>query len=260
MKIGYAAPLATLETMHQQCDAAARAGFDYFEVPLAPLGLLEGREKEALGVLSSLSLPCLAAQSFLPRGLALTGPAIDENRVKTYLGKAAELCQALGIPVAVFGAAWSRNVPDGWSRDRAKEQLVEAFTWTAHAFDGSGCVVGIEPQNLKEANIVRTLPEAVEYAAAVAHPSIKAMIDFYHHYEEERALDEVETYGDWIIHVQTADTGRRHPGTGSYDHPAIAGHLAAIGYDETVSVEVMHHLTDAELAETEAFLRSVWPS
>ncbi|MFT3875958.1 MAG: sugar phosphate isomerase/epimerase family protein [Propioniciclava sp.] len=259
MKVGFAAPLSTPQNMRDVCEVARRSGYDFFEFPLAPLGLHEGRHAEARALMGSLSLPCTVAQSFLPRELPVSGPAVDENRVKTYLGRAAELCQAVGATKAVFGAAWSRNVPEGWDRARAKEQLIDAFTWTAHAFEGSGCTVGIEPQNLKEANIVRTLPEAVEYAVAVDHPSIKVVLDFYHHDEEKVPLQDIETYGDWIIHIQTADTGRRHPGTGAYDYPAFARHLAAIGYDDTLSVEVMHQLTGAEIAESKTFLRTIWP-
>lgn len=260
MLLGYAAPLETPETLSSVCDSVARAGFDFFEVPLAPLSLLEGGLSEAGRLLSSLSLPCLVAQSFVPRDLRLTGPDVDEQRVKTYLALAAELCHAVGMRKAVFGAAWSRNVPDDWDRAVARDQLIDAFTWTADAFDGSGCVVGIEPQNIKEANIVRTLDEAVEYARAVDRDSVKVAIDSYHLEEEGTPLAEIGLYGEWIVHVQTADTGRQHPGTGSFDYQTLAQQLASIGYDDTLSVEVMHRLTEPEMAASQAFLRRIWPA
>ena len=259
MRLGYATPLDTLVTLPHAGEVAARAGFDFLEFPLAPLGLLEGGHEEAVSVLQSLPLPCLVAQSFLPRGLPLTGPSVDDSRVRTYLALAAELCHAVGARKAVFGAAWARNVPEGWDRDRARDQLLQAFSWTADAFDGSGCVVGIEPQNIKEANIVRTLPEAVEYAAAVDHDSIRVAVDSYHLVEEQTPLTEIGSYGDWILHVQVADSGRQRPGAGSYDFPALARQLASIGYDDTLSVEVMQHLSDADIVASAEFLRTIWP-
>ena len=222
MKLGYATPLDTLVTLPRSCEVAADAGFDFLEFPLAPLGLLEGGHQEAVSVLRSLPLPCLVAQSFLPRGLPLTGPDVDQARVRTYLSLAAALCHAVGARKAVFGAAWSRNVPDGWDRDRARDQLLQAFSWTAEAFEGSGCVVGIEPQNIKEANIVRTLSEAVGYAAEVNHDAIRVAVDSYHLVEERTPLTEIGAYRDWILHVQIADSGRQRPGAGSYDFAELA--------------------------------------
>ena len=260
MRLGYAVPLDTLATLPRSCEAVARAGFDFLEFPLAPLGLLEGRSEEAVRVLTSLPLPCLVAQSFMPRGLPLTGPEVDESRVREYLSLAAELCHAVGARKAVFGAAWARNVPDGWDRERAKEQLVQAFSWTAEAFSGSGCVVGIEPQNIKEANIIRTLSEAVWYATAVDHDSIKVVVDIYHLAEEGTPLVEIGTYRDWIIHVQVADTGRQRPGAGSYDFDELAEQLESIGYHGTLSVEVMQQLSDADIAASADPLRRIWPA
>ena len=184
---------------------------------------------------------------------------MDQARVRTYLSLAAALCHAVGARKAVFGAAWSRNVPDGWDRDRARDQLLQAFSWTAEAFEGSGCVVGIEPQNIKEANIVRTLSEAVGYAAEVNHDAIRVAVDSYHLVEERTPLTEIGAYRDWILHVQIADSGRQRPGAGSYDFAELARQLASIGYDDTLSVEVMHQLSDAEIAASAGFLRQVWP-
>lgn len=260
MRLGYAVPLDTLDTLPRSCEAVARAGFDFLEFPLAPLGLLEGRGAEAVRVLMALPLPCLVAQSFMPRGLPLTGPDVDESRVRGYLSLAAELCHAVGARKAVFGAAWARNVPDGWDRERAQEQLVDAFTWTAEAFDGSGCVVGIEPQNIKEANIIRTLSEAVWYATTVDRESIKVAVDTYHLDEERTPLSEIGIYRDWVIHVQVADSGRQRPGTGSYDFYALARQLDSVDYDDTLSVEVMQQLSDSDIAAGADTLRRIWPS
>ena len=40
----------------------------------------------------------------------------------------------------MLGSAWSRNVPDGFDRARAEEQLRQAYSWAAEAFRGSGVV------------------------------------------------------------------------------------------------------------------------
>ena len=254
MKLGYAAPLEAAETL-------ARIGYDYIEVPLVRFDLTTATgTRAAISQVKAAPLPCLVLQSFIPPTLPVVGPHVDERAVRTWFGHAAELAEAVGATAAVFGAAWSRNVPDGWSRDATHDQLVTAFTWTAEAFAGSGCVVGIEPQNVKEANIVRFLDEAVGYAQEVGRPGeIKVAVDFYHLDEEGTPLASISRFGEWICTVQTADTGRRHPGTGQYDYATFCAELDKVGYDDTLSVEIMHEISEAEMRDALTFLRGYWP-
>lgn len=261
MLIGYALPLVkgTNEPL-EQAELLASVGYDYVELPLAGFDLSgpEGVEA-AKRCVTSTAIPTAVLQSFMPASIRVTGPDVDEARVKTYLGRAAEVCHAAGARAAVFGAAWSRNVPEGWSREVAQRQLIDAFTWTADAFKGSGTIVGIEPQNIKEANIIRFIDEAVGYAKAVNRPEIKVVVDFYHIDEEQTPLTDISRFGEWICHVQTADTGRNHPGSGHYDYITFAEQLRLAGYDETISVEVMKNLTLDQQREALEFLRQIWP-
>jgi len=255
MKLGYAAPLEAAETL-------ARIGYDYIEVPLVRFDLTTATgTRAAISQVKAAPLPCLVLQSFIPPTLPVVGPRVDERAVRTWFGHAAELAEAVGATAAVFGAAWSRNVPDGWSRDAAHDQLVTAFTWTAEAFAGSGCVVGIEPQNVKEANIVRFLDEAVGYAQEVGRPGeVKVAVDFYHIDEEGTPLASISRFGEWICTVQAADTGRQHPGRGQYDYATFCAELAKAGYDDTLSVEIMHQISEAEMRDALTFLRGYWPA
>jgi sugar phosphate isomerase/epimerase len=261
MRIGYALPLVkgTSEPL-KQAELLASLGYDYLELPLAGFDLSgpEGIEA-AKRCVASTAIPTAVLQSFMPASIRVTGPDVNQALVKAYLSRAAEVCHAAGARVAVFGAAWSRNVPEGWSREVAHDQLVEAFTWTADAFKGSGTVVGIEPQNIKEANIIRFIDEAVGYAKVVNRLEIKVMVDFYHLDEEGTPLTDISRFGEWICHVQTADTGRNHPGSGRYDYATFAEQIRNIGYDETVSVEVMKHLTPDQMRTSLEFLRGIWP-
>jgi sugar phosphate isomerase/epimerase len=262
MQIGYALPLVKgARAALEQAELLATLGYDYVELPLAGFDLSghEGLEI-AKRCVADTAIPTAVLQSFMPASIRLTGPNVDATGIKTYLGRAAEVCHAAGARAAVFGAAWSRNVPDGWSRDIARDQLVEAFAWTADAFEGCGTIVCIEPQNVKEANIIRFVDEAVGYAKAVNRSNIKVVVDFYHLDEERIPLSDISRFGDWIYHFQTADSGRNFPGSGHYDYAAFARELRAIGYDETVSVEVMRQLTPDMMRKSLDFLRGLWPA
>jgi sugar phosphate isomerase/epimerase len=243
-----------------KADLLKDIGYDYLEPKLLSYVLQDRASVErAKRSLAQSALPTPVFGSFFPRDMHMVGEDVAGGQVRDYLGWAAEVLHAAGAEVAVMGSAWSRNVPDGFDRSRAREQLLELYDWTADAFSGSGVVVGIEAQCRKEANIITTLGEAVEYAAAISRPEIKVIADFYHMSEESEPLEILGDLGGWLVHVQLADTGRTHPGAGSYDYAAFAAQLLRSGYAGRLSVEVMHDLSQSEMAQSLSFLRGYWP-
>jgi len=182
VKIGYCAALEKAGTLRE-------IGYDFIEPRLLSYPLVDRATLAAAKVAVSRSkLPILAFGSFFPYDMRLVGPTVDKRAVKDYLARAAELTSAAGASVAALGSAWSRNVPPGWDRSPARAQLLEAYSWAADAFTGSGVTLAIEPQNRKETNIILSIEEAVGYAAQVDSPVLKVMADFYHMDEEGESL------------------------------------------------------------------------
>jgi sugar phosphate isomerase/epimerase len=254
MKIGYCAALEKAGTLRE-------IGYDFIEPRLLSYPLVDRATLAAAEVAVSRSeLPILAFGSFFPYDMRLVGPAVDERSVKDYLARAAALTSAAGASVAALGSAWSRNVPPGWDRSRARAQLLEAYSWAADAFTGSGVTLAIEPQNRKETNIILSIEEAVAYAAQVDSPVLKVMADFYHMDEEGEPLENLRTYADWIVHVQLADTGRKRPGTGSYDYDTFFGYLKEGGYTGAVSIEIADEIPAPDMRRSYEFLRRFWPA
>ena len=254
MKIGYTAPL-------EMADTLAEAGYDYVEPLIARFGLADAASLEAAKrSVSRARLPTLSFGLFFPGDMRLVGPALDPPRVKSYLARVAELMSHAGADVAVMGSAAARNVPEGFDRARAKDQLLEAYSWAADAFEGSGTVIAIEPQNRKETNIIRSLPEAVWFAEQVDRPELRVVADSYHMDEEQEPLQHLATYADWIVHVQLADTGRKRPGSGSFDYGTFSGHLATSGYAGHIAVEIPGKFSVSELRESCRFLRIEGPT
>jgi hydroxypyruvate isomerase len=75
--------------------------------------------------------------------------------------------------------------------------------------------------------------------AAVDSPHVRLLYDVYHSAmmgEEPGAP--IVGHGDWIGHVHVADTnGRREPGTGTIDWPAVLARLEQAGYAGHVGLE-----------------------
>ena len=148
MKLGWCAPLA-------QAGLVKRLGYDYLEAPLNAFGLEDQASLVAAKrAVEKAPLPLTVFNSFYPRDMRVVGDGVDAPRVKSYLGRAAELLQHAGARAAGLGSGWARSVPEGFSRDLAVRQNLESYGWVADAFAGSGVNVGIEAQNRKETNLI----------------------------------------------------------------------------------------------------------
>ena len=232
------------------------AGYDYLELPLNGFDLSdESGLRQAKQQVAASPLPAPVFNSFFPKDFRIVGEAVDTARIKDYMARCAALTQHAGARVAILGSGWSRIVPDGFSRDHARQQLLDCFSWCADAFRGSGVIIGIEAQNRNETNIITTLAEAMDYARALDRPEIRIMADFFHMMEEDEPLSGLKRYADWIVHVQLADTGRLNPGTGCYDYGGFFRQLKEGGYRGAVSVECMVEISPAEMRRSQAFLR-----
>ena len=253
MKIGWCGPL-------DQAAAIAKAGYDFIEVQLAPLGL-EDRASFAASkrAISACPLPCSAFNLFLPRDMCVVGDAIDAKRIKAYLAHAAEILALAQAEIVVFGSGRARNIPDGFDRAKAEAQFIEALHWSADALVGTDTTLVIEPLNRKEANIVNSVAEGVRFAKAVDRLEIRVLADFYHMDEEREPLSEIAVHAAWLSHIHLADTGRFNPGTGHYDYATFFAHLKASGYAGRLSVECSVKNPDADMRSSLAFLRQHWP-
>jgi hypothetical protein len=97
MKLGWCGPI-------ENAAIIAKAGLDFIEVPLAPFGLEDqtslAAAKRAIG---ACPLPTSAFNMFMPRDMRVVGADIDIRRVKSYLGRAAELLACAQSKIVVFG-------------------------------------------------------------------------------------------------------------------------------------------------------------
>lgn len=234
-------------------------GYDFVELPLAPMGL-EARDafEAAKRAVQGSPLPPLAFNVFFPRDIRVVGPEVDVDRVHNYLARTAELLATAKAQVVVLGSGWARNVPDGWERSRAEGQWVQALSWCADALRGTGTVLVIEPLNRKESNLVNSVAEGVRFAKQVDRPEIRVLADFYHMDEEQEPLATLKEHAPWLAHIHLADTGRRNPGTGTYDYDHFFGYLKEIGYGGMISAECKVEQPEADMRHSLAFLRRHW--
>jgi hydroxypyruvate isomerase len=81
--------------------------------------------------------------------------------------------------------------------------------------------------------------DTIALVEAVGHPRVRLMLDLYHaQIGEGNLIELVRRAGPLIGEIQVADVpGRREPGTGEINYPAVAAALNEMGYSGTVGLE-----------------------
>jgi len=203
-----------------QLPAVVKAGFDYIEPAAADLAALTPDEFQAAKerVLAS-PIRCDAFNSFIRRkDLVVVGPSVNLPAVKEYVDSTLERCRQLGASVVVWGSAGSRNVPAGFPRERAWEQIAVFLEAIAPIAARHEIAVSLEPLNRKESNILNTGGETLRMVKQVNRPSIQMIIDYYHLRMENEPVSILEEGRGHINHLHFAyPVGRLWPDLATAD-------------------------------------------
>ncbi|CEF48742.1 unnamed protein product [uncultured bacterium] len=252
VQVGFCAPLANLV-------AAKAAGFDYVELGTSEIAALsDAAFDEALGRIREAGVAVPAANLFLPATLKVTGPAIDRDQQMAYVKKAFTRLERIGTKIVVFGSGGARQVPEGFPRDQAFQQLVEFGRRIAPEARAHGITVAVEPLRTQETNIVNSAAEGLALVNAIGDPNFQLMVDFYHlaSVKEDPAI--IVQARDHIRHLHMANPeGRVFPRSpDEYDYAPFFAALRAIGYDGRISVEASTKDLKADAPLAIAFLRT----
>ncbi len=234
------------------------AGTDYLEANvqtvLAPMDEARRPPDPA-----ALALPIAAYNCFLPGDLRVTGPDVDAARLAIYAERACRRASASGASIIVFGSGAARKVPDGWPRERAEEQLIEAMRLAGRAAAAAGIMIAMEPLCRAETNILNTVAEGLGYLKRARTGGLAVLCDLYHLAAEQEPLADLDAAAGLLVHVHIAEpVGRGPPRPGGTACREFFAKLKAIGYDGRVSLECGWSDMRKELAPTLEFLRREW--
>ena len=138
----------------------------------------------------------------------------------------------------VWGSGVARRIPQGFSRDEAREQFLRAVTSYAPLAERHGVLIVIEPVARTDSNFISSLADGADIVHSVGHPSVRLLADNFHMAIEEESPTEIERFKDILEHVHLSEIKRRGvPGTTSYDLRPYLQALKNIGYDKTLVLE-----------------------
>lgn len=200
--------------------------------------------------------PILACNSFLPGSLKSTGPETKHDEIIAFAETAFQRAQKTGIKYIVFGSSGSRNVPEGFDKDKARQQFIKLLKRMGPVAKKYDVVVVIEPLNKKESNIINTVAEGAEIVRAADRMNIKLLADFYHMALENEGPQAVIEAGALIKHCHIAEKeGRAAPGTAGDDFTGYFKALKEINYTGAISIECRWSDFDKQVPESIAYLK-----
>ncbi len=219
----------------------AAAGFSYLEEGVGGF-LMPSKPDEAfaekLALLKISPIPVEACNSFLPGDLKCVGPETHHEKILQYVEVAFRRAQQVGIKTIVFGSSGSRNIPEGFPREEARQQFVNLCRKMGPLAKKYDVVVSLEPLNSKECNFVNSVSEGGEIVKDVDHPNFRLLADIYHMLMENEGAESIIKYGDLLFHVHIAEKeGRAAPGVHGEDFTPYLAALKSVDYRGRLSIE-----------------------
>jgi sugar phosphate isomerase/epimerase len=195
----------------RQLDEVVQYGFDYIEPAAASVSEMSDADFQAFKtkVLAS-PIRCECYNSFIRRkDLHVVGDDVNWEALRVYLDHTLARCRELGGSIVVWGSAGSRNVPPGYSREKAWSQIKDFLGKAGDIARRHKIIIAIEPLRHQESNIINTGAEALRLVHEVNHPNIKMIIDYYHMRIEKESPEIVWTARKEIVHFHFANPNGR---------------------------------------------------
>jgi D-psicose/D-tagatose/L-ribulose 3-epimerase len=223
-------------------DNALKYGFDYIEPGAADIAAMSEEDfRQFRDKVLASHMRCRSLNSLIRRpDMKVVGTSVSTSAISEYLDVCLARCRKLGASVAVWGSAGSRNVPAGFPRERAQEQIAQFLRMAGDLARKHDLVVAIEPLRREESNILNTGGEALAMVRRVQHPQVKMIIDYYHLREENEDPKIVEEARREIVHMHFANPhGRLWPHELSEDdhYTAFFSYVRKIRYSGGISIE-----------------------
>jgi sugar phosphate isomerase/epimerase len=236
-------------------------GFDFAEMAVRHL-LPEQPEAEFAPIRGELLASPVKVEAwnvFLPADLKITGPQVNHARVARYVYTALVRIAKVGGKLVVLGSGGARRAPDGFSVERARDQLLHFLELAAEIALERDLTIAIEPLNREEDNLVTTVAQAVELARLAAHPRVRVLADIYHSLKEQEPFEEITRAGPLLAHLHLSDAARRPPRAPDEEIASFLAAAARAGYDGRVSVEAAWQDFEAEAPRALEVLRESAP-
>jgi len=215
-------------------------GYDIIEVAVEDRNLIDWKKLKKIAKEAGINVTISGAFG-ADRDISSTEPQIRKQGFD-YIVDCLRIAEEMESPVftgPVYSAVGkTRMVSEAQKkqeRDWCLENLVEAGRIAASC----GVILGVEPLNRFETDMVNTAEQALSIVKEVGDRNVKISLDTFHgNIEEKNIPDAIRKVGkEYLCHVQGNESDRGTPGTGHLDWTGINEALKEIGYNGAVVIE-----------------------
>jgi D-psicose/D-tagatose/L-ribulose 3-epimerase len=215
-------------------------GYDILEVAVEDRDLIDWKKLKKMAAEAEIKITISGA--FGPdRDISSTDAAIRRKGYE-YIVDCIRIAEEMESPVftgPVYSAVGKTRIVSEAQKQQERNWCIELLKEAGKVAASSGVVVGVEPLNRFETDMVNTADQALSIVKELADPFIKISLDTFHcNIEEKNIPDSIRRIGkEYLCHVQGNESDRGTPGTGHLDWNGISQALKEIGYDGAVVIE-----------------------
>lgn len=232
-------------------------GYDLIEIPVEKKDIINWPKlKDAI---QNAGLKVTISGAFGPdRDISSTDAAIREQGLQ-YIKDCVEIAAFMGSPIfggPLYSAVGKTRFISDEQKQQERQWCVENLTEAARFAQEKGIILGLEPLNRFESDMVNTADQALSIVQEVNHPNLKIALDTFHcNIEEKDIPTTIRKIGkDLLCHVQGNESDRGTPGTGNVDWQGIKEALEEIGYKGAVVIETFGTVSE-EIAKATCIWR-----
>lgn len=216
------------------------AGYDIIEAAVEDAGLIDWPQLKSMAQDAGLKITISGA--FGPdRDLSSDNAAIRRQALD-YIIECTRIAQQMGSPVftgPLYAAVGKTRIVSPEQKAQERNWCLQGLREAAKAASDHGVLLGVEPLNRFETDMINTVDQALELVREAGHPSLRISLDTFHANIEEKDIPAAirKIGGDMLCHVQGNESDRGTPGTGHLNWTGIRDALMDIGYDGAIVLE-----------------------
>ena len=217
-----------------------KMGYDIIEIAVEDTSIIDWKLVKT--VAQDLDLKITVSGAFgLERDISSTEPQYRQLG-KNYIIECIKIAENVGSPIfggPVYSAVGKTRLVSDEQKKQERDWCVETLKEIGKIASDHGVIVGLEPLNRFETDMVNTVDQALSIVNEVGSSNLKIVLDTFHSNIEEKDIpNSIRKIGkDLLCHVQGNESDRGTPGTGHLEWEGIRDALNEIGYDGAVVIE-----------------------
>lgn len=214
-------------------------GFDIIEVAVEDKDIIDWRKLKA--VAREVGLDITVSGAFgASRDISSEDPLIRAEGLQ-YIIDCIEIANDLESPIfggPVYSAVGKCRLISAEQKSIERNWCIENLMKATKIAEEKGVIIGFEPLNRFESDMVNTADQALSFIEEVNSPFLKIQLDTFHNNIEEKDIPTtIRKIGNNLCHVQGNESDRGTPGTGNLDWIGIKEALNDINYTGAIVIE-----------------------